>query len=498
MLRQWRINLKRKKQKKAKNITKYPKFTSFIYSTIAIIYSPFGYIFARYNEQAKQEKPNIYKQLEDINLELDKIIVDENQKSKLKKINQKIELIKKDIKQPMTDNTKIYFNNKIKELETKVNFIKNPNTISSKEVTIIRDSVKNNFKNKKINVPQNINKKLISKLSLMPLIIKKENFDKQEKILKDKKSGDVEYIKKTTKEIKIIEDNIIDIEQKISIVKEYNHYYDLENNLKYLRAQITKLTNKYDELKINFNINLNIDFDKYKLVKSKEKLENMLEKIDNDLFLIECKKKEMITKKIKKEEKEEIKKQEKQKQTTKKIKEVDEFIQAKEHVLNNIINQNKYLNSYLKQLAKSTNKKKTLFSSLTNFSKTVLNFTISLLPISIFKNKLLGTLVSAIMINNSIKTMRKMVNPKLQINYETFLESYTNNKNIISNTYYFCNNSLYELSLLKDELLLLGANKDAKELLTQITTIENNIFKQMEELKLKDSTLDKIYVKIKK
>ena len=91
MLRQWRINLKRKKQKKAKNITKYPKFTSFIYSTIAIIYSPFGYIFARYNEQAKQEKPNIYKQLEDINLELDKIIVDENQNSKLKKINQKIE-----------------------------------------------------------------------------------------------------------------------------------------------------------------------------------------------------------------------------------------------------------------------------------------------------------------------------------------------------------------------------------------------------------------------
>ena len=301
MLRQWRINLKRKKQKKAKNITKYPKFTSFIYSTIAIIYSPFGYIFARYNEQAKQEKPNIYKQLEDINLELDKIIVDENQKSKLKKINQKIELIKKDIKQPMTDNTKIYFNNKIKELETKVNFIKNPNTIASKEVTIIRDSVKNNFKNKKINVPQNINKKLISKLSLMPLIIKKENFDKQEKILKDKKSGDVEYIKKTTKEIKIIEDNIIDIEQKISIVKEYNHYYDLENNLKYLRAQITKLTNKYDELKINFNINLNIDFDKYKLVKSKEKLENMLEKIDNDLFLIKSKKKEIITKKIKKE-----------------------------------------------------------------------------------------------------------------------------------------------------------------------------------------------------
>ena len=51
--------------------------------------------------------------------------------------------------------------------------------------------------------------------------------------------------------------------------------------------------------------------------------------------------------------------------------------------------------------------------------------------------------------------------------------------------------------MLKDELILLGANKEAKDLLNQIEAIENNILRQMENLKIKDKTLDKVYVKIK-
>ena len=101
------------------------------------------------------------------------------------------------------------------------------------------------------------------------------------------------------------------------------------------------------------------------------------------------------------------------------------------------------------------------------------------------------------MINNSIKTMRKMVNPKLNINYELFLESYMSNKDIITSTYNLCNNSLTELSLLKDELVLLGAKKEITDLLIQIEAIENNISKQIENLRIKDKTLDKVYVKIK-
>ena len=123
MLRQWRINLKKRKQKEKrqkeanKKITKYPRLTSFIYSAIAIIYSPFGYIFAKNNEQAKFEKPKLYKKFEEINIELDKIIIGEKQN--IKNIERKIEKLKKESNQPMSKTAKNYFDNKLKELDDK-------------------------------------------------------------------------------------------------------------------------------------------------------------------------------------------------------------------------------------------------------------------------------------------------------------------------------------------------------------------------------------------
>ena len=507
MLRQWRINLKKRKQKEKKQketnkkITKYPRLTSFIYSAIAIIYSPFGYIFAKSNEQAKSEKPKLYKRFEKISIELDEIIIGEEQN--LKKIEKEIEKIKKETNQPMSKTTKNYFDNKLKEIEIKTNFIKNPDKISTVDAKIISDSLEKNIANKKISKPQNVNKSLLKKLAILPLTL---SIDPQRQIKSTSKgvqtiskNNELEFIKDANKQLKEAEQKIKEIEIKIPTIKEYNHYYDLENDLKYLYQKINLLKYKHAELKDKFNVNIELDFDKYKLIKSSDKITELLDKIDNDLKLIEIKKKELFTKKVTKiEPKKEDKKGEKKKETKTKIKEIDEFVEAKNHVLNNIVNQNKYLENYFQKLEKSTNKKKTIFSSLFNFSKTILNFTISLLPVSIFKNKLLGTLVSTIMINNSIKTMRKMVNPKLNINYELFLENYMSNKDIITSTYNLCNNSLNELSLLKDELILLGANKEAKELLSQIETIENSILRQMENLKIKDQTLDKVYVKIKK
>lgn len=502
MLRRWRINLKKEKQKEArKKISKYPRLISFIYSAIAIIYSPFGYVFAKSNEQAELEKPKLYKKFEKISIKLDKIIIDEEQN--LKKIEKEIEKLKKETKQPMSTTTKNYFDNKLKEIEIKTNFIKNPDKISTIEAKIISDSLEKNINNKNINKSKNINKPLLKKLSIVPLAFiqkpqsqtkgtSKENGDQA-------KNSELQFIKNANKQLKEVESKLKEIEAKIPTIKEYNHYYDLENDLKYIYQKIDLLKNKYAELKNKFDVNLDLDFDKYKLIKSNDKINEILARIDSDLKLIETKKKELLTpKNIKVEQKKEEKKEEKKKETKSKIKEIDEFVEAKNHVLNNIINQNKYLENYFQKLAKSTNKKKTIFSSLFNFSKTVLNFTISLLPVSIFKNKLLGTLVSTIMINNSIKTMRKMVDPKLRINYEMFLESYMDNKDIITRTYNVCSDSLNELSQLKDELILLGANKEAKGLLIQIETIENNILKQMGNLKIKDKTLDKVYVKIKK
>ena len=177
--------------------------------------------------------------------------------------------------------------------------------------------------------------------------------------------------------------------------------------------------------------------------------------------------------------------------------ETDDIIKAQQLILNNIINQNKYFDDYMKKIEKSSNKKRTIISSLSNLSKVILNFTISLLPISLFKNKLFGTLVSSIMINNSLKTMRRMLNPSLKIDYELFLDHYYNSKNILYDTYQMCNNSLQELTLLKEELLVFDQN-DIKQLLIEINLIENNIKKQIKSLNIKKDNLEKIYIKVKK
>ena len=160
------------------------------------------------------------------------------------------------------------------------------------------------------------------------------------------------------------------------------------------------------------------------------------------------------------------------------------------------MNQNKYFDDYMKKISKSTNKKRTILSSLSNFANVVLNFTISLLPVSLFKNKLLGTLVSSIMINNSLKTMRRMLNPNLKVDYQLFIDNYYNSKNILYDTYQMCDSSLQELTLLKEELLSFDQN-DIKNLLFQIELIENNIKNQMKKLNVKKETIEKVYVKIK-
>ena len=214
--------------------------------------------------------------------------------------------------------------------------------------------------------------------------------------------------------------------------------------------------------------------------------------------MIETNKQELLNKKEVKPE--EIKK-EKQKETRKEDKprkqEIDDIIKAQQLILNNIINQNKYFDDYMKKVDKSTNKRRTILSSLSNFTNVILNFTVSLLPVSLFKNKLIGTLVSSIMINNSIKTMRRMLNPNLKINYQLFINNYNDNKAILYDTYDMCINSLEELSNLKNELSLYD-QKEIEQLLFQIELIENNIKNQIKVLNVKRDNLEKIYVKIRK
>ena len=484
MLKRWRINFRKKKKQDEikiynRKITKYPRLTSFIYSTIAIIYCPFGYMFAKSSKQASNEQPKLYKKIEKINVKLDEMIV--KKENNVKTIEKDILEIKKQIQIPMSKESKNYFTSKLKEIEIKTKFIKNPDKISNVEAKVIKESLENSSVKHK-----NVNKKLLQSLPISLVLVKQKKEDK------------LNFIKQANKELKNINEQIENIENKISNVNQYNHFYDLENELKYLREKIETLKEKYEEIKDY--LNFEVDYDKYELCKSPKKIDETLERIEKDLKLIKTKKKEMLNKKEEDKEKdiEETKETKKQKEKKEEKKEkINDIIKAQQLILNNIINQNKYFDDYMKKISKSTNKKRTILSSLSNFANVVLNFTVSLLPVSLFKNKLLGTLVSSIMINNSLKTMRRMLNPSLKVDYQLFIDNYYNSKNILSDTYQMCDNSLQELTLLKEELLVFDQN-DIKQLLFQIELIENNIKNHMKTLNVKRDNLEKVYVKVRK
>ena len=100
------------------------------------------------------------------------------------------------------------------------------------------------------------------------------------------------------------------------------------------------------------------------------------------------------------------------------------------------------------------------------------------------------------MLNNSIKTMRKLTDPNLEIDY-LLLKEYKNHQQMLIDIYKISNDSLMELTVLKNRLLTFYNNDEARLLLGQIMTIEKNIIKQLEMLKLKDKKINKVLVKIK-
>ena len=479
MLASWRRNLRIKKNKE-KMQHKKQKRKSFFYSFLAILYFPIGVLFGK-DSSKKEEKIN--KEIE----VLDKKIKSSTNNLEINYSEEQLEKIK--VKVENTDNKVIQ--SKIKQLEN--------NILNKKEELKLENTFKNNLDNKKTTS--------INQSNIENNMTVKPSYEKSQVILKDNVDDfklEINFIKSTTSKIKEDLEEIKKIEEKNEKIKYYNELYELEHKLKELLKEYEDLKKEYKFMSKNFNFEIEDYIDKYELIKNDKKLDEVIEIIKKDIKLVE-EKKDLIfyqknkasvevkkdEEKAKHEDKKEIKKEKKE------AKEIDEFVFAKEIILKNIINQNQYLDKYIENLSKSTNKKKTLFTSLNGFSNMILRFSISLLPFKMFKNKLISTLVSSVMINNSIKTMRKMIKPQLNINYE-ILEEYYKSKNIIQSIHSILLSSLNDLEMLKNDLILLDVEKYEPKLLKQVFQLESNIINQIEKLNVKNKNLDKIYRKIKR
>lgn len=248
--------------------------------------------------------------------------------------------------------------------------------------------------------------------------VKKENIVKEEK--------KVENVNETLKEIKEI------IKESTEKVETININKSKEENIKKLdeiKKEIEKIEERIKENKI-----LEEDLekiDKFLLLSNDEELKKLKAKIESKLALVNQKEetpKELSKKenkknfekkqeKIKKNSTELPKKETKKELKNKKeeIKEVKEKTKEKidENLKQDLISFNKIISKEVLisrkkviELRKNVRSRKSLLGRLTFFSKTAISFCVSLSPLFFFRNKTMGTLTSAILLNNSIRNMR--------------------------------------------------------------------------------------------
>ena len=111
----------------------------------------------------------------------------------------------------------------------------------------------------------------------------------------------------------------------------------------------------------------------------------------------------------------------------------------------------------------------------------------ALIPISLFKNKLIGTLTSAFMLNNTIRVLRRGFNSEIEY-LRSNEEDYITNDAIKTKIEYVRSNTLNEIALLKSDIrveYLRSNDTSYLELYNEVDKIENDMKKSKEKSKEK-------------
>ena len=359
--------------------------------------------------------------------------------------------------------------------------------------------------------------------------------NKEEKILNNKadiseiletvnKEFNNDVIKKLEKEIPYKKEMDL-INQKIEMTKKDFVSFEVDSKIKTskeLEEQQNKIRKQIEELKYKLNeINKAEDINKIKNDFEILRLDNnkfLSGEIIEEFEMIYIHQKRILNQKIKDEEKlnelkkqakeEElrIKREEKLKKDKEKMQEFrnrnkeDLFI-VEDYIKKDIGKVSKEIEKLNKMLKKDRNKKSfPLFKSI--FSNT-LRFGVTLLPLGLFKNKSLGNLLSMVLLNNKIRTMRNVVK-KQDVKYldvELLLDNIKKNSDITKKNITICDDSLYQLVYLKEEFLKEYENyigiEEVSQTLNKIEVLENTLVKQKEKLANAKEELNKMKVKIK-
>lgn len=359
-----------------------------------------------YKSKVKKDEVELNKLIDDV-LFLEKTVttkmfddpVFESSKKEFLEKEKELDKIKK--KYIDINNTEVSSIKNIKEKITQVEQkVKKANKTFSDRDRMVFD-YKSSIENNKNNVKQNKNDDSIKDLNL-EIVTLKENL---KKLSNKEKNEDFEY------DVYWIKDKII------ALKKQANKLIKLEEK------------NDNDVKKIN------------KLLSSLTVLDDMLDSLND---MVNC------------DEIEE--KEEKSGQKDKYRLNVQDIHLIESSISENLANTHKEVDK-LKTIVNLTNpkiRKKTFYSGIEDFFKTTVNLGASMFPIVLFKNQLVGFLTSSILINNRIRTVRKVITAKNKnlayIEYRDIIKKIDSKKGCLTNIQTVLGDTLKQIEKLEFEI----------------------------------------------
>lgn len=446
MLRQYLLNLKKKKKKEQQE-KKPKKIKNIFFIPFILLTSFIGYTFS---PQAKKEKiqKKIQQQVKEIEVKLEK---SETLKETITLKNEYQE-IKSTI--PRTkENKKIIDNLEIK-IETKI-----------KEQSIKKEEPTKPISNDKVLTSEKVEETEISDIS----VDKDIEFDYNV------------WVIDSTRKLKDAVETIQKIENKINTASNYRELYDYERKLKELRNSIEILKSEYKALSKSTKFKESFDnklryYDEFDMYTNSKSIDDLLDRVKSDLKQVDIVKsnifneKTVVQKEVEPKEKK-IQKPKENEPEKKKEKQPDD----KEVIDNLIKNQNE-------RLFKITISKQPKVNKLKEISLIGLSYIFN--PFKLFNNRLLSSIITGIVINNSLKTMRKILNP----DYELYYTEYQ-----FQSLLTVCVEGMNEINSVREELLRNYRKEEINDILEQITLIENRYLEQYEKLtKKKQKVLKRV------
>jgi hypothetical protein len=379
--------------------------------------------------------------------------------------------------------------------------------VEIKENSVQKEMEKKDEKQKIIETLNNKHLDVGSEIEIInPVILKEEILESKEKVLKVLEVDPDKKLKDNLKQFDEVIKKIIyqeELEKKLKEIKkleELNHNHisiENERKIKKLKEKVEKRIKEIEILKQRQKQDKK-DFEKImkfkeeiSLVKTNKELAIIKEKINDFIFENEKTLSKDNLYKIKEIKAIIIIKSEKiKKNAVKKTEdELAEIFLMEVFIYNKLKTQKKEVEKFKEKINSLSGPKKrgNFLRGISVFVNRSIKLAFSLFPLYLFKNKTLGFLTSTVLVNNSIRGMRNMMNEKEIpfIEHKIITEKIKQGEEAVERSYDICYDSLEQIDRLKEDFMLEVGYENSEEIsnvMSQMNQLENMVKSRINEL----------------